>query len=89
MVALGALTSFIQGIYDALTLTSSYKRGSLCPHRIPFAISELVQAQGCPIVRLGRVRIRWLNKASFGPSYELRSRISGGFRIPVSLNRPP
>ena len=48
-----------------------------------------MQAQGCPVVRLGRVRIRWLDKASFGPSYELGSRTLGGFRIPVSLDRPP
>jgi len=53
-------------------------------------ILELVQAQGCPIVRLGRIYINWLdNKASFGPSYKLGSRTSGGFRIPVSLDRPP
>ena len=38
-----------------------------------------------------RTRLRRLadDKASFGPSYEPGSRISGGFRIPVSLNRPP
>ena len=40
-----------------------------------------MQAQGCPVVRLGRVRIRWLNKASFGPSYELGSRMSAGSYI--------
>ena len=55
-----------------------------------FAISKLVQAQGCPVVRLGRIHVDWLDdKASFGPGYEPGSRTSGGFRIPVSLNRPP
>src|SRR6266568_5538044 len=53
------------------------------------AISELVQAQGCPVVRLGRVLFDWLDKASFGPGCEPGSRTSGGFRIPVSLDRPP
>ena len=33
-------------------------------------VSELVQAQGYPVVRLGRVRVGWLGKASFGPGYE-------------------
>ena len=88
-MASGALTSFVQGICDALTLTSSYKKRIPTPLPRPFAILELVQAQGCPVVRLGRVRIRWLDKASFGPSYELGRRTSGGFRIPVSLDRPP
>jgi len=32
-----------------------------------FAISELVQAQRCPVVRLGHVHVNWLDKASFGP----------------------
>ena len=48
-----------------------------------------MQAQGCPIVRLGRVHVDWLSKASFGPGCEPGSRTSGGFCIPVSLNRPP
>ena len=52
-------------------------------------ILELVQAQGCPVVCLGRVHVDWLDKASFGPSYELGSRILGGFRILVSLDKPP
>ena len=48
-----------------------------------------MQAQGCPVVRVGRVHIGWLNKASFGPGYEPGIRTSGGFRIPVSLDEPP
>ena len=44
------------------------------PSSCSFAISELVQAQGCPVVRLGRVHVDWLDKASFGPSYEPGSR---------------
>ena len=48
-----------------------------------------MQAQGCPVVRLGRVHVDWLDKASFGPGCEPGSRTSGGFRIPVSLDRPP
>ena len=52
-------------------------------------ISELVQAQECSIICLGRVHINWLDKASFGPGHEPGSRTSGGFRIPVSLDRPP
>ena len=38
-----------------------------------------------------RTRLRRLanNKASFRPGYKPGSRISGSFRIPVSLNRPP
>ena len=47
-----------------------------------------MQAQGCPVVRLGRVHVDWLDKASFGPGYEPGSRTSGGFRIPVSLDGP-
>ena len=55
-----------------------------------FVISKLVQAQGCPVIRLGRVHVDWLDdKASFGPGYELGSRTLGGFCIPVSLDRPP
>ena len=52
-------------------------------------ILKLVQAQKCLVVRLGRVCICWLDKASFGPSYELGSRMSSGFHILVSLDRPP
>ena len=48
-----------------------------------------MQAQGCPIICLGRVHVDWLDKASFGPGYEPGSRTLGGFRIPVSLDRPP
>ena len=62
--------------------------GSLCPRRVP-TVSELVQAQGCPVVRLGRVHIDWLDKASLGPGYEPGSCTSGGFHIPVSLDGPP
>ena len=38
-----------------------------------------------------RMRPRQLadDKANFGPGYELGSRTSGGFRILVSLDRPP
>jgi len=72
-----------------LTLTSSYKQRFPTPSPHSFAISELVQAQGCPVVRLGRVHVNWLDKASFGPGCEPGSRTSGGFRIPVSLDRPP
>ena len=59
------------------------------PSPLLISVSELVQAQGCPVVRLGRVHIGWLDKASFGPGYEPDSRTSGGFRIPVSLDEPP
>ena len=59
------------------------------PSSRSFAILELVQAQGCPVIRLGRVYVNWLDMASFGPSYKLGRRISGSFRILVSLNRPP
>ena len=48
-----------------------------------------MQAQGCPVVRLGRVYVDWLDKASLGPGYKPGSRTAGGFRIPVSLDRPP
>jgi len=85
----GALTSFVRGICDVLTLISSYKKRFPTPLPRSFVISELVQAQGYPIVRLGHVYIRWLNKASFGPSYKLGRHTLGGFRIPVSLDRPP
>ena len=55
-----------------------------------FAISELVQAQGCPVICLGHVHVNWLdNKASFGPGCEPGSRTSGGFCIPVSLDGLP
>ena len=47
-----------------------------------------MQAQGCPVVRLGRVHVDWLDKASFGPGYKPGSCTSGGFRIPVSLDGP-
>ena len=46
-----------------------------------------MQAQGCPVVRLGHVRIRWLDKASFGPSYELGSHMSAGSYI-VEFDMP-
>ena len=59
------------------------------PSPLLISVSELVQAQGCPVVRLGRVHVCWLDKASFGPGYEPDSRTSGGFRIPVSLDEPP
>ena len=42
-----------------------------------------------PVICLGRVHVDWLDKASFGPSYELGSCTSGGFCIPVSLDGPP
>ena len=48
-----------------------------------------MQAQGCPVVRLGRIHIGWLDKASFGPGCEPGSRTSGGFRIPVSIDETP
>ena len=48
-----------------------------------------MQAQGSPVIRLGRVYVDRLDKASFGPGYKLGSRISGGFRILVSLDGPP
>ena len=48
-----------------------------------------MQAQGCPVVRLGRVHVGWLDKASFGPGCEPGSRTLGGFCIPVSLKGPP
>jgi hypothetical protein len=54
-VAFRALTSFIQGIYNALKQVL-IKKGSLHPYYI-HSVLELVQAQKCPIVRLGRVRI--------------------------------
>src|SRR6266705_6822157 len=72
-----------------LILTNFYKKRFLIPLPCSFAISELVQAQGCPVVRLGRVLIDWLDKASFGPGCEPGSRTLGGFCIPVSLDRPP
>ena len=59
------------------------------PLPLSFAISELVQAQRCPIVHLGRVHVDWLGKASFGPGYEPSSHTLGGFCISVSLNGPP
>ena len=52
-------------------------------------MSEPVQAQGCPVVLLGRIHISWLDKVSVGPSCEPGSRTSGGFRIPLSLGEPP
>ena len=85
----GALTSFAQGICDALTLTSSYRKRFPTPSPHLILVLELVQAQGCPVVRLGRIYICWLDKASFGPSCKPGSHTSGGFRIPVSLNEPP
>jgi hypothetical protein len=57
---LRALTSSVRGIYNALTLTSSYKKRFPTPSPRSFAISELVQAQGCPVVRLGRVHVDWV-----------------------------
>jgi hypothetical protein len=84
-VAFRALTSFVRGACDALTLTSSYKKRVPTPSPYPL-VSELVQAQGCPVVRLGRVHVRLAdNKASFGPGYEPGSRTSGGFRIQFPL----
>ena len=59
------------------------------PLPLSFAISKLVQAQGCPVVCLGRIHIDWLDKASFGPGYEPSNCTLGGFCIPVSLNGPP
>ncbi|KAF2188448.1 hypothetical protein K469DRAFT_703043 [Zopfia rhizophila CBS 207.26] len=85
----GALTSFVRGICDALTLTSSHKKRFPTPSPYLLSVSELVQAQGCPVVRLGRVHIGWLDKASFRPGCEPGSRTSGGFHIPVSLDEPP
>ena len=90
MSSLGrALTSFIRGACDVL-ITSSYKKRFLTPSPRSFAISKLVQAQRCPVVRLGRVLIDWLNKASFGPGCELGSRTSAGsyiveFDVPAYL----
>ena len=40
-----------------LTLISSYKKMFPMPLPHSLAILELVQAQGCPIVRLGRVHV--------------------------------
>jgi len=54
-----------------------------------FAISELGQAQGCPVVHLGRVYVNWLDKASFGPGCKPGSCTLGGFCIPVSLDGLP
>ncbi|KAF2194531.1 hypothetical protein K469DRAFT_686550 [Zopfia rhizophila CBS 207.26] len=65
-----ALTSFVREICDALTLTSSHKKRFPTPSPLLVSVSELVQAQGYPVVRLGRVHIGWLDKASFGPGYE-------------------
>ena len=53
----GVLTSFVRGIYDELTLTSSHEKRFPTPSPYPLSVSELVQAQGCPVVRLGHVRI--------------------------------
>ena len=57
------------------------------PSPLSFVISELVQAQGCPVVRLGRVHVDWLNKASFGPGCEPGSRTLGGF-LSLIINNP-
>ena len=72
-----------------MLITSSYKKRFPTPSLYSLAILELVQAQGCPVVCLGRVYVDWLDKASFGPGCELGSCILGGFCIPVSFDRPP
>ena len=73
-----------------LTLTSFYKK------EISYALAAFrcnLRASASPRVSyyMTRTRLHQLadDKASFGPSYEPGSCISGGFRILVSLDRPP
>ncbi|KAH7053498.1 hypothetical protein B0J12DRAFT_58159 [Macrophomina phaseolina] len=79
---LEALTGFAPRVYNTLALTSSQKKWLPCAFAAFLAISEPVQAQGCPVVRLGRVHIGWLDRASVGPGCEPGSRTSVSFRLP-------